>query len=57
LSVLTVFGGWLTPRSVADAVAAQNQGQRFLVQSIRRLDSDQPHWVHFGEARARPGGR
>jgi len=57
LSVLTVFGGWLTPRSVADAVEAQNQGQRFLVQAIRRLDSDGPHWVYFGEARARPSGR
>ena len=56
LAALAVFGGWLTARGVAGAVAMQGQSQPFLVQAIRRLDSDRPHWVYFGETRARPGG-
>lgn len=57
LAALAVFGGWLTVRSVAGAVAMQGESQPFLVQAIRRLDSDRPHWVYFGETRARASGR
>lgn len=55
--LLAVWGVWFSTRQIQLAIYGQRREQPYLLDTIRRLDSDEPRWLDFREIRRRKAAK
>ena len=52
-AALLVWGLWFSAKQIRLAIYGQRREQPFLLETIRRLEADEPRWLDFREIRRR----